>query len=65
MENYLKELDKETEQNIIKFVLERYGNNQEFIRKTWGISRKGICRLFFKEYINWLEYKGGDNNGIE
>lgn len=65
MGNFLGNVDNKIARAVVKFAIERYGNNREFIKKTWGLSHQGICKLYFREYINWLEYKGGDKNGIE
>jgi len=61
MSNFLGNLDKKTEKAVVKFALERYGNNREFIKKTWGLSHQGICRLYFKEFINYEEQRKGDD----
>jgi len=59
MNKFLERLDKKIEREVIKFVVERYGDNGKL--RTWGLSYREICKLYFQEYINWLEYKGGQN----
>ena len=53
----LERLDNGVKKDVLKFVLERYGKDNEWIKKKWGISGKGICQLYFQEYVNWEDYK--------
>lgn len=53
--NNLEKLDKGVKRDVLRFVLERYGHNNDWVKRMWGISGKGICQLYFKEYVNWID----------
>jgi len=61
----LEKLDRKVELEVLKFAWERYGGIKGWEKRMWHLSPRGICKIYFKEFVNWEDWKEKNKGGVK